>query len=143
MILISKQIQQIYTDVYPDMEQYYAMPFSEEFYVPNFQEEIWPMYLKHSVKGISHIKNIRDCEKRAWKVVSDMQWQWGMQAEDMPEDKRITRSIGWLMGLKMPFGTPHTIITTYSDLGIRNIEPLTNMIDEVDINKFNALLLVM
>lgn len=143
MIKTDKEIQKIYREAYPDIEIHYAMPFSTEFYVPIFQKEIWPMYLKYSVKGISHIKNIRDCEKRAWKVWADMQWDWGLQAEKMEEDKRKTRTVGWITGKKMPFGTDHTLITTYSDLGIRNIEPLTDGIEEVNLHKFIALLLVM
>jgi len=137
------EIAKIYLAVYPDLENYYAIITSTELIIPKFDEELWPKIKEFSVAGIPHIKNIRDCEKRVWKVWGNIQWDRGMRAKQLPEEERKTWTIGWLFGFKMPFETEHSIITTYSDKGIINIDPLTDSIEKPDVNKFNAILLVM
>jgi len=140
MIKTSKDIQQIYRSIYPNMAPHYAIPFSEEFEVFKTFDEAFDLIKNFSVAGIKHIKNKRDCEKRAWKVVGDIQWYLG----NLNDDEGLTKTIGWIAGYKMPFRTEHTIITTYSeDRGVINIDPLKDSIENPDINKFDALLLVM
>lgn len=143
MLVTRDELAKVYQQVYPDLEDHYCIITSEVFLVPSF-----PMLLewvkKYSVAHIPHVSNIADCEKRAWFFINSIHRERAEEALQLPKEERYTMSIGWLTGIRRSaFGeTPHTIVTAYTDKGIKNLEPKTDTIQKVDISKFNALLLV-
>ena len=137
------EIAAIYQDAYPEMEDHYVEIFDPMKRISSFDLEFLPTLRVYSVAGIPHIPNVRDCDKRARKVVADILWYRGMRADNFLKEDQVADAIGCLFGYKLPFGTEHFLITGLFDVGIRNIDPLTDTITGVDVNKFNALLLVM
>jgi hypothetical protein len=144
MLKTRDEIAEIYQKAYPNLEDHYCILLSEEFLLPT-SEQVKDWIAKYSVAHIPHVKNIADCEKRAWFLINSIHRERAENALNIPEDERYTVSIGWLTGLKKNiFGeSSHTIVTVLTEDGIVNIEPKTDLIEEVDINKFDALLLVM
>ena len=96
--------------------------------------------------GIKHIKNVADCEKRAWFLHSAIQRERAEKAEQLPENERYTWAFGWTLGIRHGvFGSQsHSMnIAVTSDEGIIIIEPLTNVIEKVDLKKYSVFAVVM
>ena len=138
------EISQIYRDIYPGLQNYYALLHSEVFKVWVY-DELVEKIKKHSVAHIPHTKNIGDCNHHAWALVSGIQREFAEIAMELPENDRITRAIGWATGVRKGiFGsTPHTMATALTERGVVIIESQSDMIEKPDPNKFNVLLLVM
>ena len=138
------EISQIYRDIYPDLQNLYALLHSEVFKVWVY-DELTEKIKKHSVAHIPPTKNIGDCNHHAWALAYGIHREIMETALELPEDDRITRAIGWATGVrKSVFGEKsHTMATALTERGVVIIESQSDMIELPDPNKFNVLLLVM
>jgi hypothetical protein len=145
MIVSNKKVSEEYRKVYPDLEDYYCIILSEKLWVPSLEDVInW--LKKYSVMDLPDVKSISDCDVRAEILKGRiLEERATASVVNLPEEEKFKASIGWMSGIRItPFGkTEHTAMTAYTTEGIRYIETKTNLIQEVDITKFNALLLVM
>jgi len=138
------EVTKIYQTIYPNLKDYYSILHSEIFLLPPDDEAVEKLK-KHSVAHIPFVSNISDCNHHAWFLWAGIQREYAEAALSLPKEERITRSYGWLTGMRKGiFGeTPHTMATVLTDKRIIIIETQTDLIEEPNTEKFDAYLLVM
>jgi len=138
MIKDSKYIKNKLLKEYPKLQKENIW-LTDPFYLLPELKDLEISVKKNSVKDIQYYKNISECEEFSLFLHAKIKMERVQNVKDIPDHEKYTWAFGEVIGYKYGLmgKNIHQMNICFTKEGIKIIEPQSNKIENIDINKFD------